>query len=140
VTLEPEQEDLLVTLVEAWRSTPRSERHEFVLVRTSGPDIIIGLSGGQLNGTYYVDVLTLVDAGFLNRIPSKRDLHFILTERGFQFYDELKHRTGEPTRQVEAEPDRTGVRAWLENNQGLVATIGIGATIAVAIILAIWKG
>jgi hypothetical protein len=102
MALEPEQEELLVSLVEAWRSIPRAERHEFVLVRTNGPDIIIG-PPGQLAGTYYVDALTLVDAGFLNRIPSKSDLHFIITARGFQFYEELKQGTGEPTRQVEAE-------------------------------------
>ena len=68
-------------------------------MRTSGPDIIIG-PAGQKQGTYYTDVLTLVERGFLNKIPSEKDLHFIISERGFEFYEALK----QPSRPVAAPP------------------------------------
>ena len=65
ILLEPEQQGLLATLVEAARNVPRDRRQRFAIVWTGqGPDFLFhpGLSAGESGGVevYLGDVDTLV--------------------------------------------------------------------------------
>ena len=103
VLLEQEQEELLKALVEVSRSVPRDEREKFLYVNLLADGSYIqhpGLSGGQIR-VYEGDVDALEIAGLLiaTYVNLGRDLD--VSPLGFRVYEELQHRSGAPTQQVE---------------------------------------
>ena len=100
ILLEPEQEDLLIALVEAARKQPRDQRQEFMLFLNSGRWEIYGLS--DYRGANKADIEILVSAELLiANYDSKGTLHFSVTPLGFRYYEHLMKSRGTPTERVE---------------------------------------
>jgi hypothetical protein len=103
VLLEQEQEELLKALVEASRNVPRDERTEFHLMTDAGGKSIMhpGLPGRQVR-VHEGDIDILQAQGLLLVMQIGR-VHrsFVVTPRGSSLYEELRHRSGAPTQQVE---------------------------------------
>lgn len=101
--LQPEQESLLATLVEAVRSVPPSERHEFTFSRHNDVDLIHGPgSVAPLQELQGSDLYVLRDAGLIGVLErSKLAFTFYVTPHGFAHYGESKRQAGEPAKQVQ---------------------------------------
>ncbi len=103
VLLQPEQEDLLVTLVEATRNLPRSQRQQFLFAQTYGGSDIQhpGLPGRKVLA-YAGDVDVLSNEGLINVAWGGQSARsFDVTPRGFAVYEAIKHRSGAPAQQLE---------------------------------------
>jgi hypothetical protein len=109
VPLQPEQEELLKKLVEASQNVPRDQRQKFHCLSDGDGDHALhpGLLGRELP-IYEGDIDTLDAEGLLHvtysRQPGTRA--FDVTPLGFRFYEELQHRAGVPTQQIEEELKR----------------------------------
>jgi hypothetical protein len=113
--LLPEQEELLVTLVEAARNVPRPQQ-QFVLYVDSGPDQIAGtraaIVGEPLEGELAVlegDVQALFNAGLLDRgtmIWGEPTQPFTISAAGFAHYEEMRQRPADPGVAIEEETRR----------------------------------
>lgn len=113
IALEPEQEQLFETLVEAWRSVPRAEREEFMFLRTSGPGQIQG--NGFLGEVLATDVDELVNAGLLaisNYHSRGSGFNFYIPAEALAYYGNLRRQAGSPVEQVEAL-----IREYLESER-----------------------
>jgi hypothetical protein len=103
VLLELEQEELLKTLVEASRNVPRDQREEFHLLTDGDGDSVMhpGLPGRELR-VHGGDVDILKAQGLLLVTQIGR-MHrsFVVTPQGSSLYEEMQHRLGAPTQQVE---------------------------------------
>jgi hypothetical protein len=100
--LEPEQEELIVALVEAGRrNVARSER-EFMITRLDHADLIMGPPGNYPN-THVDDVRALETAGLVRvtDVGSRGSLTFYVTQDGFDWYENVKRSEDDPVRQVE---------------------------------------
>jgi hypothetical protein len=109
--LEPEQEQLLVTLVEAARDIPRHQR-EFFLTRTFGGDEV---QGGGLASPIQIAVSDLEDLGEhgLLRIkahPDGTQATFTVSPEGFRHYEAIHQAAAGPLQQVDAR-----IRSYLES-------------------------
>jgi hypothetical protein len=105
VLLRPEQEDLLVTLVEAERNLPRGEREQFMYFPTLVEPSLAhpGLPGREIR-VYVGDLDTLTNAGFLYETWNRSSARmFDITPTGFAVYEAIKQRSGAPVQQVEDE-------------------------------------
>src|SRR6266498_2087321 len=103
VLLQPEQEELLKALVEASRNVPRDEREEFHLLTDGDGTSVMhpGLPGRQMR-VHQGDVDILEADGLLLVTQIGRwHRSFVVTPLGFSLYEELQHRSGAPTQQVE---------------------------------------
>lgn len=103
VSLEPEQEELLKILVEAWRNVQREQREQFLLTIDGGGTHILhpGLPGREMR-VPDGDIETLEGEGLLNVTDYQRwSRSFILTPLASSLYKELQDRSGAPARQVE---------------------------------------
>jgi len=103
VLLQPEQEELLKALVEASRNVPRDERQEFRLLTDGDGTSVMhpGLPGRQMR-VHQGDVDILEADGLLLVTQIGRwHRSFVVTPLGFSLYEELQHRSGAPTQQVE---------------------------------------
>lgn len=103
--LEPEQEGLLATLVEASRSVRREDRQRFYFIETYGA---AGLQhpglGEDAVPAYRGDIEVLGREGLLIvEEPQPNVLTFDVTPLGFHVYADLKARTGEPVVRMERE-------------------------------------
>ncbi len=100
--LEPEQEELLATLIEATRKVPRGDRY-FITISALGMGDMI--QGSGLDGRILApatDVEFLSHAGLVHikkRQPGT--IEFVITPEGFSFYERYKQRSAEPVEQVE---------------------------------------
>jgi hypothetical protein len=103
VLLRPEQEDLLVTLVEAERNLPRGQREQFIYI-PSMPDAALahpGLPGREVP-VHVGDLSILSNAGLLNETPTRFSTRlFDITPTGFAVYEAIKQRSGAPLEQLE---------------------------------------
>jgi hypothetical protein len=91
-TLEKEQEDLLYQLVEAALKSPRNERIFYLSDRCMGEDFDTVILPDNTNiSVIIMDVLELIDNGFLGRISEDGDdCRFYIKSIGFKYYNE-KH-------------------------------------------------
>ena len=109
--LEPEQEQLLTTLVEASRDVPRDQR-EFFLIRTFGGDEV---QGGGLASSIEVsvpDLEYLGECGLL-RIkahPDGTQATFTVAPQGIERYEAIHRRAATPLQQVD-----TRIHSYLES-------------------------
>lgn len=115
IVLEPEQEELLVTLVEAQRRVPRSRRDKFYVVEgyTTAPTVMHpGLQSTHL-GVPLSDFEALARAGLMEKsYGSEGTPRFDVTGEGFAYYAEMKQRVNEPAQRLEHE-----VRRYLDADQ-----------------------
>jgi hypothetical protein len=104
---EPEQEQLLRTLVEAARNVPRDQREKFLFIETAETCFLQhpGLPGRQLV-VYEGDVDALEAAGLLLVAHAARSRAFDVSPLGFRAYEELQRRSDVPAQQVEEEVGR----------------------------------
>jgi hypothetical protein len=103
VLLRPEQEDLLVTLVEAERNVPRDQREQFIYFPSMGDPSLAhpGLPGREVS-VYLGDLDVLSNAGLLNETRTRSGTrHFDIAPAGFAMYEEIKRRSGAPLEQFE---------------------------------------
>ena len=105
MTLDPEQEELLRTLVEAVRAVPRSKRREFVAIDTFGSTQTRVMHPGLPSGLliYFGDVEELASQGLVRLDHrSSSETCFDVTSPGTEYYEEMIRR-GEPVERVEAQ-------------------------------------
>lgn len=109
--LEPEQEDLLATLVEASRNVPPGHQHKFLhstSIGGAGRVMHGGLPRGKL-AAYEGDIEALAREGLLALGRDRYGaLEFDVAPRGFAYYQHVKQRVSRPVQRIETE-----VRAYL---------------------------
>jgi hypothetical protein len=102
VILEPEQEELLATLVEATRKVERRDRY-FITISALGMGDMIqgpGLDGRILAPSTDVEFLSHAGLVHIKQVQSGT-IEFVIAPAGFSFYEEYKQRSAEPVEQVE---------------------------------------
>jgi hypothetical protein len=112
MSLEPEQVELLQTLVEATRKVSRQERY-FLVIKTLGGEHLQGAGLDTVLAVPSSDIEFLAHAGLVH--INKRDQYsfsFVIAPDGFQFYDEVKRRSSEPVVQLEAD-----VRTYVDSQR-----------------------
>src|SRR6266498_3147039 len=102
VLLQPEQEELLVALVEATRNLPRGQRERFMFAPTLDSSTIQhpGLPGREVPA-YSGDIDILSNKRLLNVTWGQHTRFFDVTPRGFAVYEVIKQRSDVPVRQLE---------------------------------------
>jgi hypothetical protein len=104
IRLEPEQQDLLFTLVEAARNVSREKRQKFNVEQYFGdaqPTVYHpGLPGSKVFA-HMGDIETLAREGLLALSSTSKGGDFDVTPLGYQFYKQLKHRIGQPVQRME---------------------------------------
>ena len=107
ILLEPDQEELLATLVEAARAVDRAQRRPFYSIATMGHSLVAvmhpALGRGTEFRTYEGDIEELGTQGLLNVTHQQHGLKFDVSPLGLRYYEELRHRAGEPAQRVVAE-------------------------------------
>ncbi|MBD2033627.1 hypothetical protein H6F76_00925 [Leptolyngbya sp. FACHB-321] len=114
--LEPEQEELLVLLVEAGRNVPQNKRESFWAME-SGNDTVISHPGFARPPikTYKSNVPFLLTEELLTLSQprtGKGKFEFEITPKGFKYYEYLKQRITQPLHRVETE-----VRSYFSTSQ-----------------------
>jgi hypothetical protein len=100
--LRPEQEGLLVTLVEAERNLPAGERQPFHFIKTLQGDLL--RHPGLPDGTTSIvgeDILALEDAGLIRCVHQRSLTVFSIPQKGILAYEEIKQRSGSPVEQIQ---------------------------------------
>lgn len=115
ILLEPEQEELLSSIVEAVRNTPREERQKFLVIQLDGGVDFLhhsGMKKGE-NRIYYGDIEELGRQGLLAIGFGPRGTpNFDVTSLGFRYYEHLKRKRGEAVEHV-----GTTVREYLNSQE-----------------------
>lgn len=112
--LEPEQEQLLVDLVEAERRLPRDQRQKFIVARSISVHGV-GLIHGGWSGrrVFEGDLETLASVGLIQMSYGHKGTHtFFVTPLGFEYYSSLMANRGAPVEVIE---DR--VRRFLDSKE-----------------------
>lgn len=111
ILLEPEQEELLVAIVEAARGTPRDQRRKFLFVPYPGGSFLQHPGfGRRTHEVYKGDIEILGQEGLLALSYSgKGSITFDVKPLGFKYYEQLKKLMGEPIQQLE-----TSIRNFLD--------------------------
>lgn len=114
ILLGPEQEALLIRLVEATRKVQREQREPFRLAELGQGEFLRhrGLAKGD-EDVYKGDIEMLADQALLKvyaRAESSDMLAFDVTPLGFKHYEQLKQREAEPVARMEGE-----VRRYLDS-------------------------
>jgi hypothetical protein len=111
IPLLPEQEALLIRMVEAARRLPPEEKRKFILAQTFDGDDLVhpGLLEGE-TAAPAEDLDTLSGAGLLAAGGSTASPNYYVTPRGYAYYEQIKTREADPVEQVERE-----VRALIES-------------------------
>ena len=101
--LEPEQEELLVALVEASRNVPREQRKTFNVLKLQGGTSVrhAGFPGGKLAAHMGdIEILARADLLILSRDRSG-NVSFDVTPQGSAHYTRIKQRQGEGAERVQ---------------------------------------
>jgi hypothetical protein len=100
MSLEPEQEQLLVQMVEAARSVPR-DKQEFLLVDADQGDVLVGPGGNR--PVLGQDIHALRQAGLLEatQLNYSSGNTYVISAKGRRHYEEIHRRDVEPFQQVE---------------------------------------
>ncbi|MCK4646974.1 MAG: hypothetical protein KAU46_12040 [Candidatus Aminicenantes bacterium] len=110
--LEPEQEQLLIELVEAEKSVPREKRQPFYVVaeaRKTSLTLIHPAIPNDAPGVFEGDLDTLQLKGLISAKCGRYGLEsFFITPEGFQVYRQIKQRIADPI-----ERTQTAVRDYL---------------------------
>jgi hypothetical protein len=105
VLLEQEQEDLLSAVVEAARNVPSNRRQKFMFIECQQRYSLVlhpGLPDKRLD-VYQGDVEILAHEGFLKLSYGSRGQisGFDVLPRGFEYYEQMKRRAGQPVQRIE---------------------------------------
>ena len=102
VILMQEQEDLLVTVVEASRKVPKEQRRQFLIISTSGGYTLLhdGLSGNMLIQIGDVQALSEERLLTLSYSSNGKNRVFDVTARGYKFYEHLKTESERPLEEM----------------------------------------
>lgn len=106
IDLMLEQEEILITLVEAARNVPREQRENFLHIESNGPDLLFhdGLPVAKQMPVVTQDLDILARAGLLDlSYNSSGNREYWVLPRGYRYYEHLKTRDAEPVQQVERE-------------------------------------
>lgn len=108
--LLPEQQELLVAMVEAARGVPRQKRHPFMLLRSMRGDSLLHNGFPNRSHDMFVgDFVALQRAGLLHHINKEA---YDVAPQGYSYYKELKRRSGDPVERVTSD-----VRRYLDSGQ-----------------------
>lgn len=111
--LEPEQEQLFSSLVEAVRNVPRDQREEFMYIRAMQKDLVQGNGfSAELLGS---DIHHLINVGLLsitNYHSKGGGFNFFIPPDALEYYEWMKREAGEPVQQVE-----TLIREYLDSDR-----------------------
>lgn len=110
IILEKEQEDLFCKIVEAVRNIPSEKRESFLVAQSSDGDFLQhpGFPDNEIN-FLYSDLRILAGYALVNQSGMNS---YYVHPRGFQFYQYLKKRSGEPVEHIERE-----VRSFFDSHQ-----------------------
>jgi hypothetical protein len=128
IDLEPELQELLATMVEHLRNTPRTERGKFLVLKTLGSTSLFNLSSHQLNREVYEgDVEALANAGLLTVSYNRQGEElYDVSQQGYRYYEELQRRKGAPVERISSnlrnylnaqgflDEHRTSYSKWVE--------------------------
>src|SRR2546423_1246767 len=114
--LEQEQEELLSSLVEAYRNVPRDQRQPFQVLsfdQSNWPHISHnGLPNREVSA-YEADIKTLDRKGLITISPLVDEFYsFDITPEGFAYYGKLKQRDSQPLQRIEAD-----LKVYLESDR-----------------------
>lgn len=120
ILLEPEQEELLVKLVEASRNVPREQRQKFLYSDVWGNDdsrVAVRHDGfpSHTMRAFTGDIEDLADTGLLRLTmhPERADIRmFNISPLGYRFYENLKIKLGQPVERIQST-----VREYLSSEQ-----------------------
>jgi hypothetical protein len=106
ILLEPEQEELLVKLVEAYRNVLPEKRQKFSCPHAIGHTVVQhpGLPDQKMSA-FLGDVEVLGNNGLLSisQHPEREDIRiFHILPLGFRYYEDLKSKAGEPFQHVQS--------------------------------------
>ena len=112
--LEPEQNELLIRLVEATRSVPPNERQRFTVVHELGELQHTVMHSGlpRRFHAYEHHLEMLAQYGLLALSRSARGAEFDVAPDGFALYEELKNAEGSALERLE-----TPIRRFLDSDQ-----------------------
>lgn len=101
ILLEPVQEELLISIVEAARNVPVEERESFLVARLDGADLLMHRGLKKNEKIHYGDVKELERQGLLSiESGSGYNPNFDVTSLGFLYYQHLKKNKGEAVERV----------------------------------------
>lgn len=103
ILLQPEQKELLAIIVEAARNVPRHQRQKFIVIQADQGDFIHHPALGKSTEGYLGDVETLDRVGLLALSYRRGTPLFDVTPLGFEYYNYMKKKEGEPSQRVEKE-------------------------------------
>lgn len=113
--LEQEQEELLSTLVEAYRNLPRERRQPFLVSFVDEEINALIDHPGLTNGlakAYPGDIDTIAREGFIAKsFISGSSYTFDINPQGFAYYRDMKEREAVPLERIESE-----IESYLESN------------------------
>ena len=101
ILLTDEQREMLVFLVEETRRSSEGRRHQFRAHRGGQNDIL--QSGDQRYPTNLPDLYELDATGLIRLREAETSVSFVVSPKGFAFYEEVKRAQGEPIERVEGE-------------------------------------
>ena len=102
ILLTDDQKQLLVALVEAARSVPKDKRRKFSFQHNSETFILHWSIPGWSFDCYKGDVEILALRNLILPSYDENGIYaFDITPEGFQYYEEFKQQTAEPTKRVE---------------------------------------
>jgi hypothetical protein len=101
ILLTDEQREMLVFLVEYTRRASGGQRYQFLILRL-GADDVLKLRGEQ-RLIFFPDFQELDRNELIRLQERKAAATFVVSPRGFAFYEEIKRAEGEPVERVEAE-------------------------------------
>ncbi len=109
--LQPEQEQLLVELIEAARSLPRPEQQWHLGGEEDAPDAMTGPWGERR--VLVSDVRALVEQGLLETVHANYVYgdDYVIAAAGHQYYAALKSRSSEPVERQQSE-----LRSFIESD------------------------
>jgi hypothetical protein len=118
ILLEPVQQELLITIVEAARNTPIDSRQKFFVHQSFGGDTLIYPTiPNKKAQIYFGDVEALANEGLLSLgYRSQGTPKFDVTPLGFKYYEFLKKKMGEPVERIVKT-----VRTYLDSNNFIKA-------------------
>ena len=103
ILLEPVQEDLLITVVEAARSTPLDKRQKFFVAQSFGGDSLIHPTiPNEKSQIYFGDIESLARENLVALgYGSNGTPNLDVTPLGFKYYEFLKVRLGQSVERIE---------------------------------------
>ncbi len=105
ILLEPEQEELLNTLVEASRNLSRTDRQKFYVIEyeNGGSDMIHPGLPDRKTKVYIGDIEVLANENLVSpSYNSQGSQKFDVTPKGFKYYELLKEQNGQPFQRIVA--------------------------------------